>query len=78
MAYYVVQGLSHIIFYDDGSTDGGLDELLPWIERGYASVRTSWEGYYGVNATTWGKQMSQKKMMERDCKVRIMHACSVV
>ena len=74
MAYYVVHGFSHIIFYDDKSSDGGLKELDPWIERGYASIRKDWEGYYGPEkATTWGKQMSQKKMMERDCKMHLHH-----
>jgi hypothetical protein len=69
IAFYVVQGVDHVIIYDDNSTDAGLKEIAPWEKAGYASIRTNWEGYEGLNAVTWGKQMKQKKMMERDCKM---------
>jgi hypothetical protein len=73
VAYYVVQGVSHVIFYDDNSTtiDKMAYELEPWIKRGYASLRRNWDGYLGSAAVTWGKQMHQKKMMERDCKLTL-------
>jgi hypothetical protein len=71
VAYHVVQGLSHIIFYDDASIDAGLEELKPWIDKGYVTIRTNWDGYLGKEAVTWGKQMHQKKMMERDCKLTL-------
>lgn len=74
VAYYVVHGVDHLIFYDDQSSDNGLMELEPWIAKGYASVRKNWEGYLGPEkAVTWGKQMHQKKMMERDCKMHLHH-----
>lgn len=73
VAFYIVQGVDHVIFYDDNSTDNGLSELKPFIEAGYATVKHAgtWEGYRGSTAVTWGQQMAQKKMMERDCKMTL-------
>ena len=71
VAFYHVMGVDHIIFYDDNSTDTSMQELAPFISAGWASVKTNWEGYDGVSASTWGKQMKQKKMMERDCKLTL-------
>ena len=73
VAYYIIHGINHIIFYDDGSTDNSKNELKPWIDLGYVTIKTDWEGYLGKNAITWGKQMHQKKMMERDCKLTLHH-----
>lgn len=71
VAYYIIHGINHIIFYDDGSTDNSKNELKPWIDSGYVTIKTDWEGYLGKSAVTWGKQMHQKKMMERDCKLTL-------
>ena len=46
VAYYVLQGFEHIIFYDNNSSQN-LDELDPWIKIGFVTVK---------NATTvWNK-----------------------
>lgn len=71
IAFYIVQGVSHLIFYDDNSTDNSMQELEPWVQAGYVTIKLAgeWDGYRGATAETWGQQMAQKKMMERDCKL---------
>ena len=74
VAFYIVQGVDHIIFYDDNSTDlGTTEELQPFVSAGYVSIQLAgqWEGYRGSTAETWGQQMAQKKMMERHCKMTL-------
>ena len=73
VAYYVVHGIDHVIIYDDNSTDSSIKELEPWIRAGFASVRLAgtWNGWLGDSAKTWGQQMKQKKMMERNCKMTL-------
>ena len=73
VAFYIVQGVDHLIFYDDNSTDNGLSELAPWVNAGFVSINRAgeWDGYRGASAQTWGQQMAQKKMMERDCKLTL-------
>jgi hypothetical protein len=75
VAYYIVQGIDHLIIYDDNSTDFGLQELSIWEASGHVTVKRAgtWDGYRGARAETWGQQMAQKKMMERDCKLSLFN-----
>ena len=39
VAYYQMHGFSHIILFDDGSTDNSFQEVNPWINSGFVSIR---------------------------------------
>ena len=41
VAFYEIQGFSHIIFYDNNSTTS-LSEIDPWIKTGFVSIERSW------------------------------------
>ena len=74
VAFYIVQGVEKLIFYDDNSTDNGLEELAPWVDAGYVTIKRAgtWDGWRSPEfAVTWGQQMAQKKNMERDCKLTL-------
>ena len=57
VAFYIVQGVEYLIFYDDNSTDHSLEELQPWVEAGYATIKkaATWDGWRSPEfAQTWG------------------------
>jgi hypothetical protein len=33
-----MQGITHMILFDDNSTDNGIQEIQPWIKSGYVQV----------------------------------------
>ena len=39
VAFYIVQGVEYLIFYDDNSTDNSLEELQPWVAAGYVTIK---------------------------------------
>ena len=41
VAYYELHGFSHIIIYDDNSTQS-FAELKPWIDSGFVSIKREW------------------------------------
>lgn len=42
VAYYQMHGVDHVMLFDDGSVDRSLEEVKPWIDTGFVSVRTNW------------------------------------
>ena len=57
IAFYVVQGVEYIIFYDDNSTDHSMEELQAWSDAGFVTVKkaASWNGWRSPDfAQTWG------------------------
>ena len=74
VAYYQMQGIGHIMMYDDHSTDNSLKELEPWIKSGFVTVKSNWtmEGNgFKVHPKTPKFQLAMvtKALMERDCKI---------
>ena len=41
IAYYEMQGFNHVIIYDNNSTLPN-DEVQPWIDRGFVTIKTDW------------------------------------
>ena len=39
LSYYKVQGIDHVILWDNNSTDDSLLEIDPWVKSGFAEVR---------------------------------------
>lgn len=57
VAFYIVQGVEYLIFYDDNSTDNSLEELQPWVAAGYVTIKkaATWDGWRSPEfAQTWG------------------------
>ena len=69
-AYYKVHGFSHVMFFDDGSTDDFMKELKPWIESGFVSVKhnVSIASMRGTRMKTpFMKAMAKKAIYESVC-----------
>lgn len=39
LSYYRVQGIDHVILWDNNSTDGSHREIAPWVASGFVDVR---------------------------------------
>lgn len=62
------------MMFDDNSTDNGLEELKPWIETGFVSVRRDWT-HESLNANSalleddhFNRSIAYKNLLESDCK----------
>jgi hypothetical protein len=75
VAYYQMHGFSHIMVFDDRSTDSSLDELQPWIASGFVSVRANWTRgslrmSHKIKKAPFEQAMATKALLERDCKLQ--------
>jgi hypothetical protein len=75
IAFYKMMGFDHIMFFDDGSTDRSLEELQPWIDLGFVSVRTNWSIHtVGLEPKILSHHfhavMAAKSMLETECKLQ--------
>jgi hypothetical protein len=82
VAYYQLNGLDHIRFYDDGSSDNSLLEIEPWIQTGFVSVVANTSGLLAEklskrkdNDKKWHKMLHKtgtrntiQRISENDCK----------
>lgn len=72
VAYYELQGFSHIILYDNGS-NSSLAELDPWIKDGFVTVRRNWwdntrDKVFGLPKNKFYDMMKVKSLAEKECK----------
>eukprot|EP01035_Chromulina_nebulosa_P019833 gene19833-25781_t len=77
VGYYQMHGFDHIMMFDDGSTDGSLNELKPWIDSGFVSIITNWtlESIHIRHEFTkndFKKTMTVKALLERQCKLQAL------
>lgn len=68
-----MHGFDHFFIYDDHSTDGGLDELKPWMDAGMITVLTNWTAdsldvNYAFRKNEFKKAMTMKALLEANCK----------
>lgn len=75
IAFYRLMGFDHIMFFDDRSTDQTLQELQPWIDIGYVSIRSNWSleniglsPNYAKNH--FSAMMAAKSLLETECKLQ--------
>eukprot|EP01038_Epipyxis_sp_PR26KG_P015398 gene15398-20767_t len=70
-AYYEMHGFNHIIFYDNNSTTS-FQELEPWIQTGFVSIRRNWwqheKWLFSSPKNKFNDMMRVKMMAEVDCK----------
>ena len=71
VAYYEMQGFDHIIIYDNNSTLPN-DEVQPWINRGFVTIKTDWwrgkRDLFRNPKKKFYDMMSVKLLAEDDCK----------
>ena len=71
VAYYEMQGFNHIILYDNNSTLPN-DEVQPWINRGFVTIKTDWwrgkRDLFRNPKKKYYDMMAVKLMAEDDCK----------
>jgi hypothetical protein len=75
IAFYKMMGFDHIMFFDDGSTDKSLEELQPWIDLGFVSVKSNWSIHtVGLEPQLLDHHfravMAAKSMLETECKLQ--------
>jgi hypothetical protein len=75
LAYYKIMGFDHIMIFNDGSIDKSTEELLPWINSGFVTLKSNWSvddmklrGPFVKNA--FKKAMAVKAMLETECKLK--------
>jgi hypothetical protein len=73
VGYYHMHGFDHFVVYDDQSSDHGLQELQPWIDRNIVTVLTNWTAdTLHVNPAfrrnEFKKAMTVKALLEANCK----------
>jgi hypothetical protein len=77
IAFYKMMGFDHIMLFDDGSTDQSMQELQPWIDIGFVSVKSNWSfDSLGVAPALrqwhFRAAMAAKALMETQCKLQAM------
>jgi hypothetical protein len=75
LAFYKMMGFDHIMLFDDGSTDKSLEELQPWIDIGFVSVKSNWSISSfrlvpDVLANHFHTVMAVKSLLETECKLQ--------
>jgi hypothetical protein len=75
IAFYKLMGFDHIMFFDDGSTDKTLEEIQPWVDIGFVSVRSNWSLDNVGLSPQWTKNhflavMAVKSLLETECKLQ--------
>ena len=73
IAYYQMHGFDHIMLFDDGSVDNYREEIAPWVESGFVSVKGNWttdslEVSPAFLKNEFKKSMTTKSLLERACK----------
>ena len=77
IGYYYMHGFSHIMIFDDGSSDNFMAEIKPWIDRGFVSVRSNFT-FDSLNCrefpamTKYQKKISIKTAVEVECKLQAL------
>jgi hypothetical protein len=74
VAYYEMQGFDHIIFYDNNSTSP-MDELKPWLESGFVTIRRDWwhnklPNLFKRSKHKFFDMMAVKFLAETECKMK--------
>jgi hypothetical protein len=70
VGYYEMQGFNKIIIYDHNSSSP-LDELQPWIDTGFVTIKREWyvnHTSYLTSGSKFKKVMAIKMIAEIDCK----------
>ena len=75
VAYYQVHGFSHIMIFDDGSSDEFRDELAPWVQSGFVTIESnfsvdSMEVSHAVRRNDFKCAMALKALLEAKCKLK--------
>lgn len=75
IAFYKLMGFDHIMLFDDGSTDKSLQELQPWIDIGFVSVKSNWTLHTvgldpQLHSNHFHAVMAAKSMLETECKLQ--------
>jgi hypothetical protein len=75
IAYHQVHGFDHIMIFDDGSIDGYRDEIAPWVNSGFVSVKGNWtveslDVHPNFLRNEFKKRMTTKQLLERQCKMQ--------
>ena len=77
VGYYYMHGFSHVMVFDDSSSDGFMDELRPWIDRGIVSVRRNFS-FESLNnrefpdMSKYQRKISIKTAAEVVCKLQAL------
>ena len=77
ISYYQMHGFDHIMLFDDGSVDNYAEEISPWVQSGFVSVKGNWtdESLHISPAFTrneFKRRMTSKQLLERQCKLQAM------
>ena len=73
ISYYQIHGFDHIMLFDDGSVDSYRDEIQPWVDTGFVSVKGNWtdeslELSPAFQRNEFKRRMTSKQLLERQCK----------
>ena len=77
IGYYYMHGFSHIMLFDDSSSDNFMEEIRPWINLGFVSVRKNFT-FESLNnrelpsMTHYQKKISIKSAVEVECKLQAL------
>ena len=77
IGYYYMHGFSHIMLFDDSSSDNFMEEIRPWINLGFVSVRKNFTFESLKNRelpsmTHYQKKISIKSAVEVECKLQAL------
>ena len=75
IAYYQVHGFSHIMIFDDGSSDEFRDELEPWVKSGFVTIESNFSPdsmnvSHAVRRNDFKCAMALKALLEAKCKLK--------
>ena len=70
-----MHGFDHILIFNDNSTDDGIAELKPWIDKGMVTVYENWTDEslrisWAFSKNPFKKAMTTKALLETTCKLK--------
>lgn len=77
IAYHKMMGFDHIMIFDDQSIDNSYEEIKPWIDIGYVSLRKNWtidelDIAKRYRSDKFKLAMAEKSLLETECKLKAM------
>ncbi len=73
IAYHQMHGFDHIMIFDDGSSDSYRNEIAPWLDSGFVSLKGNWtmdsiQISPAFTKNEFKRRMTTKQLLERECK----------
>lgn len=77
LAFYKVHGFERVLLWDHGSTDGYMNEILPWLAEGFAFVKNASDAYATLvhRKENSGNKFTRVMILKRELeRLSIMYA----